>query len=611
MLAIQLALCVALASNVASASSMLYFHETFDDRWEERWVHSSSALYGGRAVVAAAPHWENNGLQLPAANQHYGIAAAVSEPIMLNQGLVLQYEVKHADTHTCGGSYLKLLSSKQSWQPADLHRDSPYSIMFGPDKCGQGKVHLILRHPNGRNGSLEERHLVDPPQPPSDKLTHVYTLRLTPICRYEVLVDGVSRSSGSLLDSQRFQPPFQPPAQTPDPKASKPADWVDAAMIPDPAARQPADWDDRLQIPDPADVKPAGWLDAEPPLLPNPKAVRPADWDDEEDGEWLADTIPNPKCKVGCGPWKPRMQPNPAYKGPWKAPQISNPKYKGPWQAPLVPNPDYWQEQQPLHKVEPVGAVAVEVWTIDPNYYFDNIILARDDQMPKQLREQEWRPRHEKEKAAQAAEDADAVKKQAEEQRQAAEAGKKKKGKGKGKDSTPGLAGWIRRQFKRPALKPLKPYAQPLLRLLKKQPALAYPLCLLPPLLGILLLALWPKGEKQYPDPTAWAKKHDISGPDDGPEEEEENEEENENEREREEGADPSPQVDGTDSAGLAVPSDDVRVGRTGVSGSDKMQITKPSVGGSSDEFEMVSQSIGEAVQGLPGGGARAGGARQ
>ncbi|GFH18638.1 uncharacterized protein HaLaN_15476 [Haematococcus lacustris] len=96
MLAIQLALCVALASNVASASSMLYFHETFDDRWEERWVHSSSALYGGRAVVAAAPHWENNGLQLPAANQHYGIAAAVSEPIMLNQGLVLQYELPEA-----------------------------------------------------------------------------------------------------------------------------------------------------------------------------------------------------------------------------------------------------------------------------------------------------------------------------------------------------------------------------------------------------------------------------------------------------------------------------------------------------------------------------------
>lgn len=51
--------------------------------------------------------------------------------------------------------------------------------------------------------------------------------------------------------------------------------------------------------------------------------------DDEEDGEWEAPQINNPKCKaVGCGEWKPQIIQNPAYKGKWTPPLIANPKYK-------------------------------------------------------------------------------------------------------------------------------------------------------------------------------------------------------------------------------------------------------------------------------------------
>lgn len=57
-------------------------------------------------------------------------------------------------------------------------------------------------------------------------------------------------------------------------------------------------------------------------------ATKPEDWDDEEDGEWEPPSISNPKCKVGCGPWKRPTKPNPAYKGPWKAPMVDNPAYK-------------------------------------------------------------------------------------------------------------------------------------------------------------------------------------------------------------------------------------------------------------------------------------------
>lgn len=51
--------------------------------------------------------------------------------------------------------------------------------------------------------------------------------------------------------------------------------------------------------------------------------------DDEEDGEWEAPQINNPKCKEsGCGEWKAPLIENPNYKGKWTPALIVNPKYK-------------------------------------------------------------------------------------------------------------------------------------------------------------------------------------------------------------------------------------------------------------------------------------------
>ena len=35
-------------------------------------------------------------------------------------------------------------------------------------------------------------------------------------------------------------------------------------------------------------------------------AAKPEEWDDAEDGDWIAPTVPNPKCTEGpgCGEWK-------------------------------------------------------------------------------------------------------------------------------------------------------------------------------------------------------------------------------------------------------------------------------------------------------------------
>ena len=60
-------------------------------------------------------------------------------------------------------------------------------------------------------------------------------------------------------------------------------------------------------------------------------ASQPDDWDEEEDGEWEAPKVPNPKCtEAGCGKWKRPTIPNPAYKGKWSADLIDNPDYKVP-----------------------------------------------------------------------------------------------------------------------------------------------------------------------------------------------------------------------------------------------------------------------------------------
>ena len=52
------------------------------------------------------------------------------------------------------------------------------------------------------------------------------------------------------------------------------------------------------------------WLlhsfEQEQSLTPDKDAEKPEEWDDEEDGDWIAPTIRNPKCEEapGCGEWK-------------------------------------------------------------------------------------------------------------------------------------------------------------------------------------------------------------------------------------------------------------------------------------------------------------------
>ena len=77
--------------------------------------------------------------------RHYGYAANVGKEIDPAKGLVLQFELKLADGLTCGGAYLKFLKASADFDASGLVEETPYVVMFGPDKCGAtNKVNALL-----------------------------------------------------------------------------------------------------------------------------------------------------------------------------------------------------------------------------------------------------------------------------------------------------------------------------------------------------------------------------------------------------------------------------------------------------------------------------------
>jgi calnexin len=235
------------------------FLETFTSGDLGAWSSASDEKYAGVATVVKADGTEDDGLYVTEAARHYGYSAPLAAPFDPSGGLTLQYEVALQDGLECGGAYLKFLTAGDGpHDAAGLNGDSPYTVMFGPDKCGgTNKVHVIFRH-KAPDGTIEEKHLTAPPAVPFDRLPHLYTLVVNPDNTFEVKVDGETQSEGSLFDS--FEPPFNPPETIDDPEDSKPTDWIDSPKMEDPEASKPDDWDEDapMQIDDMDAVKPTG-----------------------------------------------------------------------------------------------------------------------------------------------------------------------------------------------------------------------------------------------------------------------------------------------------------------------------------------------------------------
>ncbi|KAG7606937.1 putative calreticulin/calnexin, concanavalin A-like lectin/glucanase domain superfamily [Arabidopsis thaliana] len=385
-------------------------YESFDEPFDGRWIVSKNSDYEGVWKHAKSEGHEDYGLLVSEKARKYGIVKELDEPLNLKEGtVVLQYEVRFQEGLECGGAYLKYLRPQEAgWTPQGFDSESPYSIMFGPDKCGgTNKVHFILKHKNPKSGEYVEHHLKFPPSVPFDKLSHVYTAILKPDNEVRILVDGEEKKKANLLSGEDFEPALIPAKTIPDPEDKKPEDWDERAKIPDPNAVKPEDWDEDapMEIEDEEAEKPEGWLDDEPEEVDDPEATKPEDWDDEEDGMWEAPKIDNPKCEAapGCGEWKRPMKRNPAYKGKWSSPLIDNPAYKGIWKPRDIPNPDYFELDRPDY--EPIAAIGIEIWTMQDGILFDNILIAKDEKVAETYRQTTWKPKFDVEKEKQKAEE--------------------------------------------------------------------------------------------------------------------------------------------------------------------------------------------------------------
>ncbi|KAF2085621.1 calnexin-like protein [Saccharata proteae CBS 121410] len=383
------------------------FLEQFTDDWETRWKpsHAKKDDKSTEEEWAYVGTWSveeptvlkgiegDKGLVIKDKAAHHAISAKFPEAIdNTDKTLVVQYEVKLQDGLECGGAYMKLLQDNAALHQDEFSNASPYVIMFGPDKCGStNKVHFIFKHKNPKTGEYEEKHLKSPPSARISKTTTLYTLIVKPDQTFEILIDGESKKSGSLLED--FSPSVNPEKEIEDPDDTKPEDWVDEARIADPEATKPEDWDEDapFEIVDEEATKPEDWLEDEPTMIPDPEAEKPEDWDDEEDGDWIPPTVPNPKCDEvsGCGKWEPPMIKNPAYKGKWTAPFIDNPAYKGVWKPQKIANPDYFEDLTPAN-FEPMGAIGYEIWTMQKDILFDNIYIGHSIEDAEKLRKETY-----------------------------------------------------------------------------------------------------------------------------------------------------------------------------------------------------------------------------
>lgn len=310
--------------------SEVFFHETFNQGWEKRWIQAKRDGLG--SMVATEGEFNgapgDKGIKTSQDARFYALSSKFAKKFSTEgKTTVLQFLVKFEQGIDCGGGYLKFLPS---FDQTKFDGSTEYNMMFGPDICGSStrKVHLIFNY-KGKNLDWKKTLACE-----TDKLSHVYTAIIRPDNTYEVLIDGVKKESGNLLEDWDFLPP----KTIPDPSQSKPSDWVEEAEIVDPNDKKPEDWDKAKTIAD-------------------PNAKQPEDWNEEEDGKWTAPEIPNPEYR---GEYVPRMIPNPLYKGVWKADEIPNPDFK---------------EDPSVYKYADFSTVGIDVWQVKSGTIYDDILV--------------------------------------------------------------------------------------------------------------------------------------------------------------------------------------------------------------------------------------------
>ena len=66
---------------------------------------------------------------------------------------------------------------------------------------------------------------------------------------------------------------------------------------------------------------------------------------------------------------------------------------QGPWAPRKIANPHYFRDDAPLGNLGSIGAAAVEIWTMDTGYYFDNVLIGSDPAAAAAYRTSHWAPK--------------------------------------------------------------------------------------------------------------------------------------------------------------------------------------------------------------------------
>lgn len=373
MLITAAAVCLML---MATANAKVFLHESFDK--DDAWTMSEfKADYGKMKLSSGDFSGDkaiNQGYKTSEDAHFYATSRATDAISNDGKDFVVSLSVKHEQGLDCGGGYIKLFPEIDAKK---LNGDSEYHLMFGPDQCGSTKkVHIIFGY-KGENLLWKKE-----PRYPDDKLTHVYTVVVHADNTYEFYLDQEKKESGKLEEDWKFLKP----QEIDDPSDKKPSDWVDDAQMDDPEDKKPEDYD------------------SQPKEIADPNAEKPDDWDVEEDGEWEAPMVPNPKYQ---GEWRPKRIPNPAYKGVWAPKQIAN--------------PDYVADEKLYLIQKPITRVGIDVWQVKSGSIFDNIIIGDDLEEVNAIIDKTWKATKDAEKAAFDAKEAAAKKEEATEEPAAAD----------------------------------------------------------------------------------------------------------------------------------------------------------------------------------------------
>jgi calnexin len=232
MMFVALLLVISFCDGYEAPSVKALFVETFQKTPFERWIPTKNVTYAGSWSVSGAPVGFPQAIQgdeslwATQPYQHAAISTKFPDAIDPKEGksFVIQYEFRAATKMwNCGGGYLKFFSDPK-FECNSFSSNNQYKLMFGPDRCGdERKVHFIMS--TGTGGNVVEHHLVDPPQPKLDDVTHLYQLELDlELETFSIYVDFKNVRNGSLYDS--FEPPLVSQKEIVDPNAKKPEDWV-------------------------------------------------------------------------------------------------------------------------------------------------------------------------------------------------------------------------------------------------------------------------------------------------------------------------------------------------------------------------------------------------